>query len=59
MERSRPIKHADNLGSVNLQVDPKLYNTSYRNEYNEINNFDPCKREEERVTLRRGLKQLQ
>lgn len=59
MERARPIKHADNLGSVNLTVDPKLYNTSYRNDYNEMANADLCKREEERVTVRRELKQLQ
>ena len=45
MERSRPIKHIDNLGGVNLTVDPKLYNTSYRNDFNKIANADPCKRE--------------
>lgn len=59
MERSRPIKHIDNLGGVNLTVDPKLYNTSYRNDFNKIANADPCKREEERVNTRRELKQLQ
>lgn len=59
LERSHPIKHADNLGAINLAIDPKLYNSWYRNEYNKFDNPDYWKREEERVLVRRELKQLQ
>jgi len=59
MERARPIRHLDNLGNLDMKMDPSLYNTSYRNNYNDFSKEGPCKREEERVTVRRGLKQLQ
>lgn len=58
IERSRPIKHADNLGNVDLKVDPRFFSTSYRTNFNEFNNNDACNRESERVTKRRELKQL-
>jgi len=32
-ERSRPIKHTDNLGNVDLKVDPRLYDTTYRGNF--------------------------
>lgn len=59
LERSRPIKHPDNLGNVDLKVEPDLYNTSYRTNFNNFGSGGPCKREVERVTVRRELKQLQ
>ena len=59
IERSRPIKHADNLGNVELKVDSRFFSTSYRTNFNEFNNADACNRETERVTKRRELKQLQ
>lgn len=36
IERSRPIKHPDNLGNVDLHVDPKMLVTSYRTSYNDF-----------------------
>jgi hypothetical protein len=59
MERSRPIKHPDNLGNVGLKVDPKVFNTAYKNNFVNFGGEGPCKREEERVTVRKELKQLQ
>lgn len=59
LERSRPIKHMDNLGNVDLKIEPNLYNTSYRNNYNDFGNSGMCNREAERVTVRKELKQLQ
>lgn len=59
LERSRPIKHIDNLGNVDLKVDPKMFNSSYKTNFNDFSNIDMCYREEERVIKRRELKQLQ
>lgn len=59
MERSRPIRHPDNLGNVDLKVDPKVFNTNYRNNFVNFGEGGNCKREEERVTIRKELKQLQ
>ena len=36
IERSRPIKHPDNLGNVDLHVDPKMLMTSYRTNFNDF-----------------------
>lgn len=58
-ERSRPIKHPDNLGNLDLKVDPSVYNTQYRNNFNDYSKGGTCKREDERITLRKELKQLQ
>lgn len=41
LERSGPIRHMDNLGNVDLKMDPALYSTSYRTDYNEFNNNGP------------------
>lgn len=41
LERSRPIRHMDNLGNIDLKMDPKFFSTSYRTNYNEFNNNDP------------------
>jgi hypothetical protein len=59
IERSRPIRHMDNLGNIDMHMDPKLYSTSYRTNYNNMDNKGPCQREDERVVKRRELKQLQ
>jgi hypothetical protein len=59
LERSKPIKHIDNLGNVDLKMDPSLYGTSYRNNFNDFSAKGGCQREEERVVKRRELKQLQ
>lgn len=58
-ERSKPIRHPDNLGNLDLKVDPKVFNTQYRNNFNDFGNDGHCKREDERVTVRKELKQLQ
>ena len=58
-ERAHPIKHSDNLGAINLAVDPQLYYTCYKTEFNKFDNPNFCKRDEERILVRRELKQLQ
>jgi hypothetical protein len=58
-ERSRPIKHMDNLGNVNLKMNPSLYSTNYRANFVQNDDGGTCKREEERIEVRRELKQLQ
>lgn len=59
MERSRPIRHQDNLGNLDLEVNPNLYNTSYRQNHTNFGDTGMCNREAERVTVRKELKQLQ
>mmetsp|Transcript_7171 Transcript_7171/g.8080 ORF Transcript_7171/g.8080 Transcript_7171/m.8080 type:complete len:277 (+) Transcript_7171:407-1237(+) len=59
LERSRPIRHPDNLGNFNLQVGSKAFGTSYRNNFNNFGNDGHCKREDERIGIRKELKQLQ
>lgn len=59
MERPRPIRHKDNLGNTDLKVDPQLYKTSYRSNFDKIQEPGMCNREVERVNVRREIKQLQ
>ena len=59
MERSRPIRHMDNLGNLALKVSADLYKTSYRNNHTNFDDSGMCNREAERVTVRKELKQLQ
>ena len=58
LERSRPIRHMDNLGNVDIKVEPNLYNTSYRTNFNKYDDSGMCNREVEKVNLFRELKQL-
>lgn len=59
LERVKPVRHPDNLGNFDLKVDPKIFSSSYRTNFDNIVSSGPCKREEERVAIRKELKQLQ
>ena len=56
IEKSKPIRHPDNLGNTNLKVDAKVYNTDYRNNFNDYSKAGACKREYERVEIRKERK---
>lgn len=56
---SKPIRHPDNLGNLDQKGDRTAFRTSYRSNFNDFGNSGNCKREDERVSVRKGLKQLQ
>ena len=56
IEKSTPVRHPDNLGNTGLQVDSKVYNTDYRNNFNDYSGGGACKREVERVETRKERK---
>jgi hypothetical protein len=58
-ERVQPVRHPDNLGNFDIKVDPKVFSSSYRTNFDNFENTGPCKREDERVAIRKELKQLQ
>ena len=41
LDKTKPFKHPDNLGNLDLKIDPKLFNTSYRNNFNNFNKTGP------------------